>query len=153
MANLTNLPKHPTSDDFEQELIFQNIMLEALDPEDDDYIQKLADAEVNVAYLHRALGIDNETMSQGGLSQDIMSPGTMSQGNMSQGSWEHMPMQPFKDTSNQFGSNQFGFTDLNGMATNSNGGGTDFDWMLGSMYEGECTLFLIVIPLRDICGV
>jgi hypothetical protein len=149
MADQMDLPEHPTSDDLERELVFQNIMMDALDTEADDYIQKRADAEDRIEHLHRLLGIDNETLSQGGLSQDmlspndVMSPGTMSQGAMSQESWEQMPLQPYEDTSNRFGGNQFGYTDLNGMATNTNGGRNDYNWMLDSMYEGECALFFI----------
>lgn len=137
-----DLPSNPTQLDFQQQLIYQNIMLDALAPEDEEYIQKRAGMESNIEYLQRALGIDDETLSQAIMSpENIMSPGTMSQGNMSQESWEQMPLQAFEDTGNQFGGHQFGYTDMNGMATNTNGAiGNDFDWMLDNM-GGECALF------------
>lgn len=142
-----DLPSNPTQLDFQQQLIYQNIMLEALDPEDEEYIQKRAGMESNIEYLQRALGIDDETLSQAMKSpENTMSPGTMSQGNMSQGnmsqeSWEQMPLQAFEDTGNQFAGHRFGYTDMNGMATNTNGTiVNDFDWMLDNM-GGECALF------------
>jgi hypothetical protein len=148
MADQLDLPDNPTIEDIEKELIFRNIMLDALDHEADDYIQRRADAEEKIETLNRMLGIDNETLSQGGLSQDmlspidVMSPGAMSQGTMSQESWEQMTLQPFEDPGNQFGEHQFGHTDLNGMGTtNTNGGGNEFAWMMDSMWEGECSLF------------
>jgi hypothetical protein len=144
MADQLDLPEHPTLDDLEKELVFQQIMLDALDPGADDYIQRMADAEEKIETLSRMLGIDNETLSQGGLSQDMIlsndvtSPGTISQGTMSQGSWENMPLQ--QDASNQFGRRQFGHTDLNGMGSTTNGGMGDFSWLVDSMFDGECLL-------------
>jgi hypothetical protein len=151
MADMLDLPENPSFEDLEKELIYQNIMMDELDPEAVDYIQQRADAEEKIEHLNRMLGIDNETLSQGGISQemlspnDIMSPGTMSQGTLSQESWEHMPLQQLEDTSNNgYGGNQFGYTDLNGMATNTNnggGGGNDYNWMLEGMYAGEFAVF------------
>lgn len=148
---MMDLPPNPTQNDLEQQLMVQTILLDALDSEDEEYIQKRAGMESNIEYLNRSLGIDDETMSQAAM----ISPGTMSQGNMSQESWEQMPLQTFEDTSNQFGGNQFGYTDMNGMATNTNGAsGNDFNWILDNMYPGECVLFsLIVLIASRTCGV
>lgn len=129
---MMDLPQNPTQDDLEQQLIYQSILMDALDTEDEAYIQKRAGMESNIEYLQRALGIDDET-----ISQSMMSPGTMSQD-----SWEQMPLQAFEDTSNHFGGNQLGYTGMSGMATNTNGtSGNDFDWMLDNMYPGECAPF------------
>ncbi|TID26994.1 swi snf family dna-dependent atpase [Venturia nashicola] len=126
MADLRmDLPPNPTQDHLEQQLIYQTILMDALDPKDEEYTRKRAGMESNIEYLQKALGIDDET-----ISQTMMSPGAMSQD-----SWEQMPLQAFEDTSNQFSANQFGYTDMSGMATNTNGArGDDFDWMLDSMY-------------------
>ncbi|KAE9973687.1 hypothetical protein BLS_003475 [Venturia inaequalis] len=130
MADLMmDLPPNPTQDDLEQQLICQSILVDALDPGDEEYLQKRAGMKSNIEYLQRALGIDDETMNMMSPA-DVMSPDTMSQGNMSQESWEQMPLQAFEDTSTQYG-----YPDVSGMATNANGAsGNDFDWMLDNMY-------------------
>ncbi|QDS70704.1 hypothetical protein FKW77_001810 [Venturia effusa] len=118
--------------DLELQLTAETMMMEGLDPEEEQYIQKRAVVESNIRLLRRALGIDDKTLSQGqSQDQEPVSSSTISRGDLSQESWDQMPLQPFGDTSNLFGGDQFEYTDTHGMLMDSSGAsGANYDWML-----------------------
>ena len=74
MDGLAGLGPNPTQRDIEDELVFEKVLVETLDPDADNYDEQRLEHEAKIEQLEAMLGLSPSTMSVGSDLELMLSP-------------------------------------------------------------------------------